>query len=58
MVGEKTLADLVELFLERKSAQNQDATLKFMIVRTEAGAAVAKGRIEYASLQNEKKLAE
>jgi hypothetical protein len=58
MVCEKTLSDLVELFLERERARNLDTTLKLMIARTEVGAEVAKGRIEYVPLQNEKKLAE
>ena len=58
MVSEKTFADLVELFLDRKSAQNLDTTLKFTITRMEVDDAVAKGRIGYVPLQNEKKLAE
>jgi hypothetical protein len=48
MVGEKTLVDLAELFLEKKRAWNVDTTLKLTIGGTEIGAIAVKGKIEYA----------
>jgi len=55
MVGEKTLVDLAEIFLEKKRAWNIDTTLKLVIGGTEIGAIAVKGKIEYVPSEGEEK---
>jgi hypothetical protein len=44
---QKTLADVLEILLAKKSAWNVDTNLKIMIGGTEIGSIAVTGKIEY-----------
>jgi len=54
MVG-KTLANLVETFLEKKRTCNIDTKLKFIIGGTELGTVAIEGKIEYVPSETKEK---
>ena len=56
-MAQKTLVDLVEIFLAKKRAWNIDTNLKFVISGTEIGAIAVTGKIEYVPSESKAKSA-
>lgn len=54
-MAQKTLVDLVEIFLAKKRRWNIDTTLKIVVGGTEIGVIAVEGKVEYVPQENEEK---